>query len=268
MKLSEIVGIFNNKNIEYVGICPFSQSYPLIQCSAINRIPQNPKSIIVCLFPYYTGEYKNRNISRYALGNDYHKIISDILGICIQELLQYFPTGNFEAFVDNSPLREIAIAKIAQLGNIGLNNQLINEKYGTYTFIGSIVTDIEIDDNSNRKIPSCLNCCTCINACPTGALTLDKFNKSICRSFITQKKGELTLSEQNEIKNGGLIWGCDICNDVCPFNKSPILSPIKEMYTNICEKINYENLSQLICDKAFEYRGLNVILRNMDILYK
>lgn len=268
MKISELSNIFFNQNIEFYGTCKFEEVLPIINCRAANRLPINPKTVIVCLFPYYIGDYSKRNISRYALGNDYHKIISDILFICCEKLKEIFPKNSFEFFVDNSPIREVFAASAAKLGSIGKNNQLINYKYGTYTFIGTIVTDLEIENDITAKTINCLNCDKCINACPTKALSPNGFNKAICRSHITQTKGVLSDYETEQIKLGNFVWGCDICNDICPLNKNPINTPIKQMYDNVCDIINEDNIENLIKDKAFEYRGINVIKRNIELLNK
>ena len=266
MELSEIKEYFIKRNIEYVGCIPFEEALPLIECRAKKRIPENAKTVIVCLFPYYIGKYEKRNISRYALGSDYHLVAGNILKDISEELSLIYNNFCFSSFIDSSPIREIAAAEKAGLGSRGQNNQLINERYGSYTFIGSIVTDaVFIDDLPHSKENLCLNCGKCIAACPSKALCNDGFNKGKCRSFITQKKGELSEEEINQIKLGKFVWGCDICNDVCPINKNPVLTPIKEMYKNICPVITYENVSE-IKDKAFEYRGEKVIRRNIEII--
>ena len=94
----------------------------------------------------------------------------------------------------------------------------------------------------------------------------NSFDKEKCRSFITQKKRELTEFEYEEILKGGFVWGCDICNDACPFNKNPKLTPIKKMYENIVPIITEENVNIHIKNKAFEYRGIKTISRNISII--
>ncbi len=268
MNLREIKKYFAVYSIEYVGICKFADVLPLLECRSKNRIPENSQTVILCLFPYYVGGYEERNISRYALGSDYHKVAGDILKSVTENLRRDYLKYHFEAFIDSSPIREVNAAVLAGLGSVGLNNQLINEKYGTYTFIGEIITDaVFLEENLKIKKNLCLNCKKCLNACPTKALSENGFRKEICRSFITQKKKELTDWETAQIEDGKMVWGCDICNDACPYNKNPILSPIKEMYENIHEKITEENVSK-ITGKAYEYRGEKVIKRNIGIIEK
>lgn len=268
MKLSEIRKYFNERNIEYVGCIPFEEVLPLIECRAKNRLPENAQTVILCLFPYYIGKYAERNISRYALGSDYHLAAGNILKDISQKLSNQYEDYHFSSFIDSSPIREVDAAEKAGLGSRGKNNQLINERYGSYTFIGAVVTDaVFTDDFPHEKKNLCLNCGKCLLSCPSKALGADGFDKEKCRSFITQKKGELSEEEINQIKCGKFVWGCDICNDVCPLNKNPILTPIKEMYENICPIITDENLSD-IKDKAFEYRGEKVIRRNIEIINK
>jgi len=257
--------IMQKHNIAKYGICRFNDALPLIQCRACSRLPANPNSIIVCLLPYYIGEYPDRNISRYCIADDYHITGGEILSDICADLTAQFAGEQFVWFIDNSPINEVVAANKAGLGVIGLNNQLINDAFGSYVFIGCIVSTAVF----KSSIPSngeCLNCKKCIAACPTGALSENGFKKEICRSNITQKKGKLTEFEAEQIRRGGFAWGCDICNDVCPMNSGKLKSNLPQFYKNITYMLTKDNLNNIIKQKAYGYRGIKVLERNLNIL--
>ncbi len=256
--------IFKNQSITEWGVCDFSAVVPLIECRAKARIPENAKSVIVCLLPYYVGEGENRNISRYAVVPDYHKVAGDILKSVCENLQEKFG-GTFEPFADSSPINEVNAAVLSGVGFLGKNSLIINKKYGSYVFIGEIITDLYIEPDTPLNL-SCLGCDLCEKNCVGGALKNQKFDLTKCVSFISQKKGELSESEKALIKKSGLAWGCDGCVDVCPHNQNPLFSPIKAFYDNIVWEINGGESDEFICSRAFNWRGKKVIERNLLIL--
>ena len=261
--LKEIV---TQKGIHQFGVASFAQCLPLLPCRAASRIPAGAQSVIVCLLPYYIGEYPDRNVSRYALADDYHTIGRQILEEIAAQLQEAYPQGNFACFVDSSPIREVHAGYLAGLGVIGWNGQLINSQYGSYAFIGEIVTDVYFPPSQPQK-GSCLECGACIRACPGQALGRDgQLDLSRCRSQITQKKGELAPWEEEAIRQGGMVWGCDRCTDVCPMNRGAKPSDIPAFYENVTAVVDRENLSMLLKTKAFGYRGRKVLERNLNIL--
>lgn len=247
------------------GIIPFESLAPLLQCRAKLRIPENSKSVIVMLFPYNVGDFKERNISKYAMLLDYHIISDKILGNIIESLKKVFPDDKFEAFADNSPINEVDAGAKAGLGVIGENGLLINKTFGSYVFIGEIVTTAVLP-YTEVNIQHCPKCGLCKKSCPQGAICGGEFNGEICLSAITQKKGQLTDEQQLAIKKGGLIWGCDVCNDVCPLNKNVKKSNISDFYESVIPVVTKDNVKEIIKNRAFNYRGLKTIVRNIDIL--
>lgn len=249
-----------------VGVCSFeSLKSELISCRAINKIQNDAKSVIVYLFPYYLGEeyYKNSNISKYAVSEDYHKICGEYLGRAVEKLSILYPENTFQYFCDNSPVNEVKAAVLAGLGVKGENSLLINETYGSFCFIGEIITNLSFDYEQS-EIRSCKKCGKCTKGCINKALSFAKVNKEKCLSSITQKKGELTFDEEELIKKSGCVWGCDICQNVCPMNKNIKTTPIPEFYKNA--KPNYENESDYNEKRAFSWRKAEVINRNLEIL--
>lgn len=248
-----------------VGVCSFEKlENDLFECHAKSRIPQRAKSVIVYLFPYYLGEeyYKNSNISKYAVPDDYHKICGRYLDKAVLSLREEYPDNLFEYFCDNSPLNEVKAACLSGLGVRGENSLLINETYGSFCFIGEIVTDLDILIDE-REISSCLKCGLCEKKCINNALKNGRVDENRCYSAITQKKGELTEIEAKLIRENRCIWGCDICQNICPMNKNIKTSPIKEFF----ETANavYKGESDYNKNRAFSWRKQDVINRNLEI---
>ena len=247
------------------GICSFEQlKDSLIDCRGKSRIPENAKSVIVLLFPYYLGDgkYEDSDISKYAVVPDYHNIIIDILQGTSAKLNESYPDEEFIVFTDSSPIPEVKAAINAGLGVKGLNGLFINEIYGSWVFIGEIVTTMELTPSSTKNT-RCISCGRCVAACPTKAIAENGIIPEKCLSYITQKKGDLTAEQQQLIKKSGCAWGCDICQNVCPMNKSVIASPIEQFKNGAEFKARTDSD---ISDRAYAWRGEKVIKRNLEIL--
>lgn len=246
------------------GLCPFDKiENDLIECRAKNRLPQKAKTVIVACFPYLLKEenYKNINISKYAVVEDYHNVALNRLNSAITKLRELYPDHEFAAFADNSPVPEVKAACLAGLGVRGKNTLLISEKYGSYVFIGEIVTSLELDCDTAIETP-CIECGKCIEACPSGALSKSGFDRAACLSEITQKKGVLSEKEETLMKDCGCIWGCDICQDVCPMNKNAQTTHIQEFLASPVACLS-EGCS--LDGRAYEWRGRKVIERNISL---
>ena len=246
------------------GVARYADVLPLLPVRAASRLPKNPRSVIVALLGYYTGE-KEHNISRYAWPRDYHLLAQQLMEPVAEQLRKAFPEQTFAVFTDNSPIREVTAARLAGLGFVGKNGLLINRRYGSYHFITEIVTDLALTPDSPEE-KSCGDCRRCLDACPLGALSPEGVTLSRCRSHITQKKGELQPWERKEIEKGALAWGCDICSDVCPYNQKAALTDIPAFLQAVESQITRENLPGLLKEKAFGWRGIAVMRRNLDII--
>ena len=258
-------GLLPPMGVDSFGVCAFGDCLPLLPCRAASRLPEAARSVIVCLFPYYTGEFPRRNVARYAVLPDYHAVAGKILEKLVQQLRTACPGEGFAAFVDNSPLREVSAAVLAGLGVAGRHGQLIHPRYGSRALIGAVVTTMDIAPSAPAA-GSCLECGRCRAACPTGALEIGGgINKGRCRSHITQKKGELTPWEREQVAAGGLVWGCDLCADACPMNRDE-KTPIPAFYDNPAPFVTGDNLEGLIAQKSYGYRGKAVLLRNIAII--
>jgi epoxyqueuosine reductase QueG len=149
------------------------------------------------------------------VSRDYHLFFKALFNELIPALENAFPEHKFAGFTDHSPIDEIHASALAGLGIIGKNHLLITEKYSSYLFIGEIITDASLPSCAS-EIFHCINCGKCIEACPV-CLNVDS-----CLSSLTQKKGELTDTEVQKIKIHGMAWGCDKCQEACPYTKNAI----------------------------------------------
>ena len=248
-----------------VGVCEYSRlSGSLFTCRAKSRLPQNARSVIVYLFPYYLGEefYKESNISKYAVVPDYHTVSASMLKTAADELKKAYPEYSFECFCDNSPLDEVSAAVLAGLGVRGRNSLLINPEFGSFCFIGEIVTDLPVEPSRAHDNTECIGCGACEAACPACALSGGKVDKEKCLSALTQKKGELTEAEAALIKKSGCAWGCDICQNICPMNKNIKSTEIPAFIDGAAARAD---LNTDIEGRAFAWRGEKVIKRNLEI---
>ena len=246
------------------GVCALTDDLLIKNVRSYKKIPLNSKSIMLFLFPYYVGDFPKRNISKYAMLRDYHKVAGRMLEEAVGNLEREFPYNSFHAFVDSSPIKEVKSAVRAGLGMQGKNSLLINDVYGSFCFIGEIVTDLYLPpENLHRE---CLNCNLCVKSCPAGAISDTGIDEGKCLSALTQKKGELTEEEREKIRNNGSVWGCDICQDVCPLCKDPKITPFEEFKEMVVPFISEENLDEVFPESAFAWRKKATILRNVRIV--
>ncbi len=234
----------------------------------IERAGIEPKSAIVYLLPYYTTE--TVNLSLYAASLDYHLAIKEINDGLTNLLLEKFPTASIKGYGDHSPIDERHAALIAGLGIAGDNGLIINEKYGSYVFVGDVITDIApelLGAEKPKLIERCEHCGACRRACPTGIL---RGEGDTCLSAITQQKGELTEDECALMREYNTLWGCDICQTACPHNKKPQKTPIDFFYKDPITELTRERLDSMSDEefslRAFAWRKRATISRNIDIL--
>lgn len=156
-------------------------------------------------------------IARYARGRDYHKVMKKRLHDLCDSLRSRHPSAEFRAFVDTAPLMEREIAQIAGLGWIGKHTLLIHPRIGSYFFLGGILTTLEIASDSSPITDHCGTCTRCIDACPTQAISPYSVDASRCISYLTiENRGAIDKQFHEAI--GGWLYGCDICQEVCPHN--------------------------------------------------
>ncbi|MBQ7799258.1 MAG: epoxyqueuosine reductase [Oscillospiraceae bacterium] len=265
----KISKIFEKHALNIYGFCRFDALPEPFKTRNARLIPDKAESVITFLFPYKTHAPENRNLSLYCIGLDYHNIIKDKLSAACSELSEAFPENNFIPFCDNSPIHETQAAYLSGLGYLGKNSLIIHRKYGSFCFIGEIVTDLKFDTYSS-PLGSCMGCGACLKSCAGGALRVSGgevylLEKEKCLSFITQKKGALTDSEAAAIKKGGLVWGCDNCSLFCPMNNGAEDTYIDEFYLSQMPTLTKQNIDD-ISERAYAYKGKEILLRNLGII--
>lgn len=268
MRYGELAEKLKEKNKRY-GTSQFEEKDIEKRCDPRITYPW-AKSIIVCLFPYYTGEDDDSNISKYARIPDYHIIAKNKLSLIAEFIRSEKSNVNTFCCADTGALHDRYLAYLAGLGFVGKNTLLINEKYGTYFFIGYIVTDLELEKDAPAD-SKCKMCNRCINACPGGALDGEYLDCEKCVSYITQLK-EITGEQKKILKKQDKIYGCDRCQEVCPHNENPVNTPIKEFYDKRVVKLEKNELLNMsnkefkekYSDFPFSWRTKAVILKNFD----
>lgn len=250
-------------NILY-GAVPFEEK-GLLSVHSKARIPQNARSVLVFAFPYYSAKAVGGNVSSYCAVPDYHTIVKNQLTEWADAICQTYPTEQCAVFVDASPIPEVQTAGKAGLGVVGKNGLLITKKYGSYVFLGEIVTTLTLP-YTTREIGTCLQCGLCQTACPGAAIGENgTINEGYCASAISQKKGSLEAWEEDIVRRAGKAFGCDICQTVCPMNKN-IAEGLPVFTEDIYNTIETETVQNIYKEKAFGWRGFAVLKRNLAIL--
>ncbi len=258
---------FAEHNIEYVSAIPFEK------CRIINErklctLGFTPRTVIIFAVPYFTGLHSG-NISLYAMCKDYHLYFKSLF-VCLESrLAEFFPNANFKGFADSSPIDEVTAAGQAGIGLIGKNRMLITEKYSSFVFLGSLLSDISFESVSSEADFSpcyCTGCGKCTESCPT-------LKCGCCLSELTQKKGELSELEKEYMKNCGYAWGCDICQLACPYTEKMIASgtvtPIdffkNDLVFSLSKDLIQNTDRECFSQRAFSWRGKAVLLRNLSV---
>lgn len=239
----------------------------------LNTVFNGVKSVISMAFPYNLGEiipFHEYKISKYALCADYHSVVKNIMNNIVNDLKDNFPENNFEVYVDSNPLFEKEIAKLCGVGDIGKNSLLYTENYGSSVFLGEILTDLVIEPIKHSDFTLlCSSCNLCIDHCPNGALKDHTLDASQCISYLTCSKEDI---EFDSISNN--LWGCDICQDICPMNKNKTLSDISDfnlqddIFMSLEDIINMSNkkLKEFYKNSPILWTGPFPLKRNAIIL--
>lgn len=235
------------------------------------------QSIIVVLFNYYPDKEKNPTgtykFSKYAFGKDYHVVIKDKLRLLVDDIEEEIGEITARVFVDSAPVMERAWARRAGLGWVGKNSCLISKEIGSFFFIGTIITNLKLTYDQPEKEDHCGNCTRCIEACPNHAIiSPGTIDAGKCISYLTiEHKGD--LPEEHKDKLNSWVFGCDICQDVCPWNRfakphsEPDFLP-RPMFLNMkdedWESMDEDTFNELFKGTAVERTGFAALRRNIE----
>ncbi|WP_438966891.1 tRNA epoxyqueuosine(34) reductase QueG [Flavobacterium sp.] len=237
------------------------------------------KSVVSLLLNYYPSEFQNTNsykISKYAYGEDYHFVIKDKL----KELLHFIQAEIGEvtgrAFVDSAPVLDKAWAAKSGLGWIGKNTNLITQKVGSFYFIAELIIDLELEYDY-ATTDHCGSCTACIDACPTEAIVAPyEVDGSKCISYFTIELKD-NLPPEMKGKFDDWMFGCDVCQDVCPWNRFSKAhnEPLFQANSNILnfsksdwEEITLDTFQKVFKNSAIKRTKYEGLLRNIDFLKK
>ncbi len=236
------------------------------------------RSVISVLYNYYTDKIQLETdapkISKYAYGEDYHVVVKDKLHQLFEFIKEQVGEVNGRVFVDSAPVMDKAWAKKSGLGWIGKNSNLINKQQGSFFFIGEIILDLALPEDGPIK-DYCGTCTRCIDACPTDAI-IEPYvvDGSKCISYFTiELKNEIPNDVKGKFENWA--FGCDICQDVCPWNSfskphneprfEPALS-LLEMTKKDFENLTEESFNMVFKNSAVKRTKFNGLKRNIQFL--
>ncbi len=217
-------------------------------------------------------EYKKGIISHHVFKTDYHTVMQEKMRNLIEKIKEKAGDGcKFQYYCDNGTLDDRIAAYLAGIGFFGKNNFIINEKYGSYIFLGHILTDLALESDNPAKT-LCNDCRACIDSCPNGAIVDSYcFNAKKCISNLTQKK---VLSDMEKQAIGRHIYGCNICQQACRFNISAPVCNEKnfcaetdDVYVDCDNIINMdeEAFKEKYKNTAMYWRGYEIIMRNASV---
>lgn len=223
------------------------------------------KSVITLLKNYYPSETQKNNdvkISKYAFGKDYHEVIRKKLIQLLEAARLHIGEINGRGFVDSAPVLEKSWAQRSGLGWVGKNGNLITKQNGSFFFIATLITDLELEYDDPFAKDYCGTCTKCIDACPTEAILPDKtINGSQCISYFTIELKDMLIPGEMKNKFENWAFGCDICQDVCPWNRfskpttAPEFTPIPEIL-NLSTR-EWESLTEESFKKIFKHSPLS-----------
>ena len=238
----------------------------------------NAKSVVSLLLNYYNPEKQPEDapkISQYAYGKDYHFVIKDKLKTLFKWIQDEIGEVGGRVFVDSAPVMDKAWAKKSGLGWIGKNSNLINPKEGSFFFIAELILDLELEPDGPIK-DYCGTCTKCIEACPTDAISEPYVvDGSKCISYLTIELKDEIIPKDFKGKMENWMFGCDICQDVCPWNRfaKKHSEPTFDPHENLLKmnKSDWEDLTEEIFQELFKksavkrtkYKGLQ---RNINFL--
>ena len=242
------------------------------------KLVEGSNSVISLLLNYYPSESQTENapkISKYAYGEDYHLVIKDKLKSLVESMKEEIGDIQGRVFVDSAPVMDKAWAKKAGLGWLGKNTNLIHPKEGSFFFIAEIISDLSFTQDPPMR-DYCGTCSKCLDACPTNALaTPYQIDASRCISYLTIELKDQLIPQQFNESMENWMFGCDICQDVCPWNRfskahqEKRFNPDFELLnlnTNDWQALTSDHFEILFKNSAIKRTGFQGLKRNINFL--
>jgi epoxyqueuosine reductase len=246
-----------------------------------SKLVPGAKSVVSLLFNYYPEKDlaeenpENLKLAKYAYGEDYHFVIKDRLKTFMSILKEEIGEVEGRVFVDSAPVMERQWAEKGGLGWVGKNTLLINKEKGSFFFLAELILDLELEPDGPIK-DYCGTCTRCIDACPTDAITPYQLDANKCISYLTiELKDSIPTEFEGRMENW--LFGCDICQDVCPWNrfssshKEPSLLPkegLLELFNKDWEDLTEEVFKSVFKKSAVKRTKIEGLKRNIEIAKK
>jgi epoxyqueuosine reductase len=243
------------------------------------RLVPGARSVITLLYNYYpatTDSNPEAKISKYAYGKDYHEVIRAKLKSLLLQIEGSIGKIAGRGFVDSAPVLERSWAQRSGLGWIGKNGNLINKQKGSFLFIATLITDLELEPDAPFATDHCGTCTRCIDACPTQAILPGPIIAGDkCISYFTIELKDKLIPNEMKGKFDNWLFGCDTCQDVCPWNRfsqpthEKSFQPIAGMLnlsTRDWEEMTEEVFQKMFADSPMQRTGFEGIKRNLRFL--
>ena len=265
-------------NKGFHGKMSYMENYFDLRTDPTKLVP-GAKSVITLLLNYFPSEKQKDDapkVSKYAFGNDYHEVIKSKLKIFLQLLKENIGEINGRGFTDSAPVLERTWAEKSGLGWVGKNGNLITKSSGSFFFIATLITDLELETDNPFIKDYCGSCTKCIDSCPTDAILPDKvIDGSKCISYFTIELKDMLIPAEMKGKFDNRMFGCDICQDVCPWNRFSKpnneigFTPMNEILNfskNDWEEITEESFKVIFRKSALKRSKYEGIKRNLKFL--
>lgn len=243
------------------------------------KLVPGAKSVITLLKNYYPAVLQREDapkISKYAYGRDYHDVIREKMKLFLHHIHEEIGKVHGRGFVDSAPVLERSWAQRSGLGWIGKNGNLLTKQSGSFFFIATLITDLDLEYDDPFAKDFCGNCTRCIEACPTDAILPGKvINGSQCISYFTIELKDMLIPRELKGKFDNWAFGCDICQDVCPWNRfskpheEPEFTPIPavlNLAANEWETMTEETFKKLFRDSPISRAKWQGMQRNLKFI--
>tara|TARA_B100001079_G_scaffold32562_1_gene24517 strand:+ start:899 stop:1825 length:927 start_codon:yes stop_codon:yes gene_type:complete len=241
------------------------------------KLVDDAKSIISLTYNYYPEDLQNKEapkVSKYAYGMDYHYVIKEKLNFFLTFIKDKIGNVHGRAFVDSAPILEKAWAAKSGIGWVGKNSNLITKQVGSFYFLAELIVDLDLDYDRIES-DHCGECTACIDSCPTQAITQPYVvDGSKCISYFTIELKE-NIPKEFKGKFDDWVFGCDVCQDVCPWNKfskshkEPLFqssSELMKMSRDEWNEITEETFNKIFKNSAVKRTGYKGLTRNLNFI--